>query len=315
MPDKEFTMRLIPVLLLSLLLMGCDFEDFGPSDRYKEDFHYTLKPADRLSVDNFNGSVEIEGWDQPSIEVTGVKYASTEDLLKTMKVEVNEMGSVTELRTVRQDSFHGNRGARYMIRAPRKTIVDRVLSSNGSVRVHDMQSAASVHTSNGPVRIENVSGGVDAVTSNGSIDLDTVSGRLNLHTSNGRIRAEYITGQCDAETSNGAVTLRFKDAPNGPTHVHTSNGSVELELEQSPKDDIHAETSNGSISVELPSGVSAHVNARTSNSVSSDFDMTGNVFDHEKHHLEGNIGGGGPLIELTTHNGGIHLRKGSANVN
>jgi DUF4097 and DUF4098 domain-containing protein YvlB len=266
-------------------------------------------------VDNFNGSVEIEGWDEPTIEVTGVKYASTEDLLKTMKVEVHEMGSVTELRTVRQDTFRGNRGARYLIRAPRKTIVDRVLSSNGSVRVHDMQSAANVHTSNGPIRIENVSGGVDAVTSNGAIDLDTVSGRLHLHTSNGRIRAEYITGQCDAETSNGAVTLRFKDAPSGPTRIHTSNGSVDLALFESPKDEIHAETSNGSISVELPGDVSAHVNARTSNSVSSDFDVTGNVFDNEKHHLEGNIGAGGPLIELTTHNGGIHLRKGSANVN
>jgi hypothetical protein len=315
MPDKEFTMRLVSVLLLSVLLIGCDFEDFGPSDRYKEDFHFTLKPADRLSVDNFNGSVEIEGWDEPTIEVTGVKYASTEDLLKTMKVEVHEMGSVTELRTVRQDTFRGNRGARYLIRAPRKTIVDRVLSSNGSVRVHDMQSAANVHTSNGPIRIENVSGGVDAVTSNGAIDLDTVSGRLHLHTSNGRIRAEYITGQCDAETSNGAVTLRFKDAPSGPTRIHTSNGSVDLALFESPKDEIHAETSNGSISVELPGDVSAHVNARTSNSVSSDFDVTGNVFDNEKHHLEGNIGAGGPLIELTTHNGGIHLRKGSANVN
>ncbi|HXE64720.1 MAG TPA: DUF4097 family beta strand repeat-containing protein [Bryobacteraceae bacterium] len=308
-------MRLVSTLLLALLLMGCDFEDFGPSDRYKEDFHFTLKPADRLSVDNFNGSVEIEGWDEPNIEVTGVKYASTEELLKTMKVEAHEMGSLVELRTVRQDTFHGNRGARYLIRAPRKTIVDRVISSNGSVRVHDMTSAANIHTSNGPIRIENVSGGVDAVTSNGAIDLDTVSGRLSLHTSNGRIRAEYITGQCEAETSNGAVTLRFKDAPNGPTRVHTSNGSVELALMQSPKDDIHADTSNGSISVELPAGTSAHVNARTSNSVSSDFDVTGNVFDHEKHHLEGNIGAGGPLIDLSTHNGGIHLRKGSASVN
>ena len=308
-------MRLVSALLLALLLMGCDFEDFGPSDRYKEDFHFTLKPADRLSVENFNGSVEILGWDEPSIEVTGVKYASTEELLKTMKVEAHEMGSLTELRTLRQDSFRGNRGARYLIRAPRKTIVDRVVSSNGSVRVHDMTSAANVHTSNGPIRIENVSGGVEAVTSNGSIDLDTVAGRLNLHTSNGRIRAEYITGQCEAETSNGAVTLRFKDAPDGPTHVRTSNGSVELALLQSPKDDIRAETSNGSISVELPVGASAHINARTSNSVSSDFDVTGNVFDREKHHLEGNIGGGGPLIDLSTHNGGMHLRKGSPSVN
>jgi hypothetical protein len=309
-------MRLVSTLLLALLLIGCDFEDFGPSDRYKEDFHFTLKPAERLSVDNFNGEVEIAGWDQPTIEVTGVKYASREDLLKTIKVEVQEMGTLTELRTVRQDSFHGNRGARYLIRAPRTTIVDRVVSSNGAVRVHDMTSAARIHTSNGAVRIENVSGGVDAETSNGAIDIDSVSGRLNLHTSNGRIRAQDVTGQCEAETSNGAVILQFRDAPSGPTRVHTSNGSVELALMQSPRDSIRAETSNGSISVELPATAAARVNARTSQSaISSDFAVVGNVFDSEKHHLAGNIGAGGPLIELITNNGGIHIRRGSPNVN
>ncbi len=308
-------MRLVSAIVLALLLIGCDLDDFGPSDRFKEDFHYTLKPVERLSIDNFNGSVEIEGWDEPNIEVTGVKYASTEDLLKDVKVEVHEMGTMTELRTVRPNTFHGNQGARYLIRAPRKTVVDRVVSSNGSVRIHDMSSAARVHTSNGPIRIENVSGGVDAETSNGAIDLDTVSGRLNLHTSNGRIHGEYITGQCEAETSNGAITLRFKDAPSGPTRVHTSNGSVELALLQSPKDDVRAETSNGGITVELPERTSAHLNARTSSSVDSDFDVTGNVTEREKHHLEGNIGSGGPLIELITNNGGIHIRKGSSNVN
>ena len=42
----------------------------------------------------------------------------------------------------------------------------------------------------------------------------------------------------------------------------------------------------------------------------SDFDVMGGLnSDHEKHHLEGNIGAGGALIDLTTHNGGIRLRK------
>ena len=41
----ERTMRLILPLLAALLLAGCDFDDFGPSDRFKADFHYTLKPT------------------------------------------------------------------------------------------------------------------------------------------------------------------------------------------------------------------------------------------------------------------------------
>jgi len=46
-------MRLILPIFAALILTGCDPEDFAPGDRYKADFHYTLKPSDRLSVENF----------------------------------------------------------------------------------------------------------------------------------------------------------------------------------------------------------------------------------------------------------------------
>ncbi len=307
-------MRLILPIFAALLLTGCDFEDFASSDRYKAEFHYTLKPTDRLSVENFNGEVEIAGWDEPSIEVTGTKYASTQDNLDAIKIDIHESGAVTEIRTVRPNTFHGNQGARYLIRAPRKVAVDRVVSSNGAVRVHDMTAAARVHTSNGAIRMENVSGGVDAETSNGAIELDTVSGKLNLRTSNGRIRASEVAGPCEADTSNGPVSIRFKDAPDGPVRVNTSNGSVELALLKSPKDAVHAQTSNGSISLDLPGNTSARLDAHTSqSSISTDFDVTGSSQDSQKHHLAGDIGSGGPVIELSTHNGGIHIRKTAAN--
>ena len=310
-------MRLILPLLAALLMMGCDFEDFGPSDRYKAEFHYTLKPTDRLSVENFNGEIEVAGWDEPSIEVTGTKYAATQENLDNIKVDVHESVGLTEIRTVRPNTFHGNQGARYLIRAPRQTLVDRIVSSNGSVRVHDMTAAARIHTSNGPIRVENIKGGVDAETSNGAIELDSVTGKLNLHTSNGRIRAEELTGACEAETSNGGVTLRFKDAPDGIVHVTTSNGSVDVSMAQSPKSGVRAETSNGSITMELPGNTAARLNAQTSqSSISTDFDVTDSLnSNHEKHHLEGNIGAGGPPIDLSTHNGGIRLRKSATSTN
>lgn len=308
-------MRMILPVLAVLFLAGCDIEDFGPSDRYKADFHYTLKPSDRLSVENFNGEIEVAGWDEPSIEITGVRYGSTRELLDAVKVDVHESTSVTEIRTSHPGALHGNFGARYLIRAPRKTGIDRIVSSNGAVRIHDMTSAARVHTSNGAVRLENISGGVDAETSNGAIELDSVTGKLNLRTSNGRIRAEEVTGQCDAETSNGPVTVRFKQPPDGPTRINTSNGSVEVSMTGAPKGGIRAETSNGSITLNLPAGTAAHLNAHTNQaSVSSDFDvMRRGSSESDKHRLEGDIGSGGPTIELTTRNGGIHLRKTISN--
>jgi DUF4097 and DUF4098 domain-containing protein YvlB len=297
-------MRPIPLLLAAILTatlftLGCDPADFGPSDRFQADFHYTLKPADRLSVENFNGEIEITGWDQPSIEVTGMKYASTEETLNRIRIDVHESPALTEIRTSRPEVFHGNQGARFLIRVPRKTIVDRIVSSNGAIRV------------------ENVSGGVNAETSNGAIDLDAVSGKLSLRTSNGRIRAEDVDGQCDARTSNGPVTLGFRTAPDGPALIKTSNGPVDVTMSQSPKNDLTVETSNGSITLDLPGSAAARLNAETSrSSISSEFDVSGTFEPHnQKHHLEGTIGAGGPHIELTTRNGGIHLRKSSVSSN
>jgi DUF4097 and DUF4098 domain-containing protein YvlB len=306
-------MRLILPIFAALILTGCDPEDFAPGDRYKADFHYTLKPSDRLSVENFNGEIEIAGWDDPSIEITGVRYASTQEMLDAIKIDIHESPAITEIRTEHPTTFHGSQGARYLIRAPRKTVLDRIASSNGAIRIHDMTAAARLHTSNGAIRAENIAGSVDAETSNGGVDLDSITGRLTVKTSNGRIHAEDLAGPCEAETSNGPVSLRFKDAPDGPTRIHTSNGSVDVTMPKSPKSGIRAETSNGSITIELPGSTAAHLNAQTSqSSISSDFDVSATSGDKEKHHLEGNIGSGGPLVELTTHNGGIHLRKASA---
>lgn len=309
-------MRLVVIPLAALLLVGCDMEDFGPSDRYKAEFHYTLKPTERLSVENFNGEIEVAGWDQPSIEVTGTKYASTQERLDNIRIDVQTVGGTTEIRTTRPSDWHGNQGARYLIRAPRKTVLDQVTSSNGSVRVHDMTSDARLHTSNGPVRMENITGGVKAETSNGAIDLDSVTGQVDVRTSNGRILANEISGPCEASTSNGGITLRFKNGPNGPTRVSTSNGSVDITMAQAPKNGIRVDTSNGSITLDIPSNSSVHVNARTSNRVDSEFDLreTGSI-DRDRHHVDGDIGEGGPLVDLTTHNGGIHIRKSSAAVN
>jgi hypothetical protein len=286
-------MRFILLALAALALAGCDPSDFGPSDRFQADFHYTLKPADRLSVENFNGSVEISGWDEPSIDVTGVKYASAEENLNRIRIDLHESPALTEIRTVRPDTFHGNMGARFLIRVPRKTVLDRIVSSNGAIRATD------------------TNGGADAQTSNGAIEFDSVSGQLRLRTSNGRIRVDGATAPCDADTSNGAVTLRFADAPGGPVRVKTSNGSVDLSLPKAPKNNVRAETSNGSITLELPADTAARLNAKTSRSpIESDFDVAG-----LKNHLEGNIGAGGPLIELTTNNGRIVVHRSASGAN
>ena len=68
---------------------------------------------------------------------------------------------------------------------------------------------------------------------------------------------------------------------------------------------MRAHTSNNGITLHLPGEVNARLSAATSNaSISSDFEMRmrGEI---SKHHIEGTLGNGGPLIDLSTSNGQI----------
>jgi len=56
----------LALLSAVLLLSGCDAADWGDSRKFTEDFTFTydLQPGGRLSVENFNGAVEIYSWDR-----------------------------------------------------------------------------------------------------------------------------------------------------------------------------------------------------------------------------------------------------------
>ncbi len=135
---KRTFLVLTPVLLF---LAGCDLEDLGSSDRFTADFHYGSLKATRLSVENFNGSIEIASWDQDSIDISGVKYAGTAELRDAMKIDVGTAGDTLHVRTVRPSERRGNMGAKYLIKVPRKIELDRITSSNGSIRVNDIEGA------------------------------------------------------------------------------------------------------------------------------------------------------------------------------
>ena len=72
---------------------------------------------------------------------------------------------------------------------------------------------------------------------------------------------------------------------------------------------VRLNTSNNGITLHLPGTVNARLAARTNNgSITSDFDLRMHG-EFDRHHMDGVIGDGGPLIDLSTSNGNIRLLK------
>ncbi|HVW83376.1 MAG TPA: DUF4097 family beta strand repeat-containing protein, partial [Bryobacteraceae bacterium] len=238
--EEDLMVRVVMAAASAFLLSGCFVADFGSSDRYQTDFHYTwdLQPTARVEAESFDGAIEVEGWDENRVEITGVKYGSTESLRDAVKIDVRHSPDSVQIRAVKPSIHAGGAGARFTIHVPRQAIVDRVTTSNGSIRVHDVARAAHLKSSNGSIKVENVNGDLDAHTSNSSIDADGVRGSVALRTSNGRIHAENIDGQCEAQTTNSSIAVRMDSAVTSPLKLTTSNGSIDLTLTKPPKSDV-----------------------------------------------------------------------------
>ena len=306
-------LRLLTVAASLSLLTACriDFDGDGPG-HYQENFHANFKvdAAARLSLDNENGGVEISAWDRNEVEVNAVKFASSEAQLRDIKIDTSATPSLVSIRTIRQRTMHGNSGARYTIRVPKHMILDRIHSTNGSISVESVAAPVILESTNGALHFTRVEGKMEGRTTNGSIELSSCRGDARLNSTNGRIEGDVENGVVDAKTSNGDIMLKIaKVDGKGPLRASTSNGQIELTLDAGHE--LRASTTNSSITLTLPANASGELRARTTHSkVRSDFDVTrASEGDEDRKSLDGKIGAGGPLMDLSTSNGSIHVVK------
>jgi len=131
---------------------------------------------------------------------------------------------------------------------------------------------------------------------------------LNLKGNNGGLTVADVRGQIHFDVNNGGVHLKRVA---GDVSGATVNGGIQVELAGATWDggQLELTTHNGGVSVAMPSNYSAHLQAETGlGSIQSDFPVTmqGNVRPRQ---LDFSVGAGGPLIHITTSNGGIRLKR------
>jgi len=280
-------------LLLTLAAIPVLFGLEPEKSRVQAEYHqsYPMQPGSRLTVNNQNGSIEIAGWDQNTLDISATRYAETQQVLDQLKIDVANAADGVHIRTiVPQDSE--NAGVKYIIKVPRRAELAEIRSTNGAIRVNDVEGSASLHTSNGSVHASKTRGKLQIDTSNGAVAVQNIDGDTDVHTSNGSVRADL------EESRGGAITLI------------TTNGSVDLKLGAVTQGEVKAATSNGSITVRIPAVAGAHVKAETSghSRVSTDFDVR-KEGENSPSRLEGIVGAGGPQLNLTTTQGSIRILK------
>ena len=133
---------------------------------------------------------------------------------------------------------------------------------------------------------------LDLKAFNGGISISDVRGRLAFTAKNGGVHLQRVAGDVSGSTMNGGVQIELAGNTwdGRQLEVSTTNGGVTLALPERYSAHVRTETVNGGVRSEHPAAV-----------------VQGNV--RSNRNLDLDLGSGGPLIHVSTINGGVTLKR------
>ena len=219
-------------------------------------------PAGTVEVVNVEGSIEISGWDQATVDVSGTIGEKVE------RVDVTSSANHTTVRVVLPSgsSWGGDRSANLKIRVPRKSALEVSLVS-ADLRVSGVTGNQHLQTvsgdiagdASGDLQVNTVSGDVHLATRNShNAQIKTVSGDVNVTGADGDIQVNSVSGdvmlslgtvsRAHFESVSGDVTVTSAAlAASGQFEATSVSGDLGVHFTALPDADIDVQTFSGDI--------------------------------------------------------------------
>ena len=223
---------LIVAGLLLILLMGAFSGCVGQVATETVTGTYAATDATVMTVSNFNGQVDITGWNGATVMLTAVKKSSVSQAdLANININVTTNGDRLDVTTIYNGPSTMQPSIDLSLKVPYNVTIASVENSNGRIQLSNTKGDTVLTTSNGAILVDHVNGFVSAATSNGYIELKRTTGVAGAHTSNGAISAEvYALGEnITLDTSNAAVTVYLSPSLNATVDAATSNARVSVQ--------------------------------------------------------------------------------------
>jgi DUF4097 and DUF4098 domain-containing protein YvlB len=219
--------KLKMVLILLSLVLGLwpSAKAQTGQQELREEFHqtYPLAATGRISLENINGFVRINGWDRNEVRVDAVKRAYTRERLGEAQIVVDAGADVVHIRTKYPDgdlNFNGDAGRRYNNPAS----VDYTLSIPRGARVE------SIELVNGPIEIEGITSDVVASSVNGPVKAHGLTGEVRLSTVNGPVEASFErlsdSKTISLNSVNGPLTLTIPSDADAQLKANSLSGRI-----------------------------------------------------------------------------------------
>ncbi len=283
-----------------------------------------------LSVGHLTGTVKLgtSGGEIRLNDIDGLVDAKTsggdiEVINSKQRTNLSTSGGDLQLEDIGGPLLAKTSGGDITLRGSRDRSV--VHTSGGDIIIADAGEGVEAHTSGGDIDISDTKGAAEVHTSGGDIELRNIGGALEASTSGGDIAGRTIQGGADISTSGGEIELL--DVKGG-VYAKTAGGDVTVEITLTDFKVDHRtslRTAGGEITLYIPEKLPATIRAEIEitdrwedYNIYSDFPLTSaSESGSEGRRLrsrkfirsEGEINGGGDVIELYTTDGNIHIKK------
>jgi DUF4097 and DUF4098 domain-containing protein YvlB len=158
------------------------------------------------------------------------------------------------------------------------------------------------NSGSGDLRLLNLGGSLKANTGSGEIEASGLTGHVGLETGSGDIHADmHAANDVKAETGSGSIHLQGVQGA-----LYAQTGSGDIEVGGQPSTNWKLETGSGSVTLNVGNARFSLDASTGSGSVHSDPPITthGSL---ERHHIMGDVNGGGPTVRIETGSGDIRI--------
>ncbi len=234
---------------------------------------------------------------------------------------IEQAGNTLRIGHIKERSYSKNVSISFELEVPADTRV-KGSTGSGNLSVEGVNGPVDASTGSGDVTATNIEGHVKADTGSGNVTLHAIKGGADADTGSGDVRASQVAGPFKADTGSGSI--RLEQAAPGDVEVDTGSGDVDV---QGVRGALKADTGSGRITaggevsgqwklsagsgdvdIQLASNAAFDLYAHTdSGNVKSDHPVTATGTFTPKE-IQGKVRGGGPLLEVKTGSGNIHIR-------
>jgi len=296
---------LIGSMLVLPILTGPAFGDTFGFDFQK--IYETNGPVS-LEMETVRGNISIERTDSDKliIEATKIIHAAdrenAEEVADHVEIKVDRQGNSFSIKTNYLVMFNRSRSfwnrvlgvgddsfgdVNFKIQLPDDCDI-KITSHYGDILVENNEGPVEIVNSGpGHISVAYCTGHVTVQQPQADIDLDWIEGDIRVKSESGRIHAIQLEGSIDISTLSALVDVKTELLSNNSYLIETTTGKISFSVPESSSGSLKIDTRSGEIKTDVPIAVTSM--ARNS--------------------LEGDFGGGGVRIVLTSSTGDVEIAQ------